>query len=120
MSNLHPVFAQALRPFAPRFEHTEASPLDGLYQYEHITSLGLSLRCYLEHEPAIDGGDAHPGTKEQMALVYAFAGLIDISEVLHDDVKALIEEEALTDLHQADTDSHDDAAIARWEERMAA
>jgi len=63
------------------------------------------------------GGDAHPSTKEQMVLVYAFAGLIDISEVLHDDVKALIEEEALADLHQHQQDCRDDAAIAAYESR---
>ena len=163
MSNLHPVFEQALRPFAPRFEHTScsqcghdtgpgdaghsscathaldhinalasvnciddisrreklasirmlaseaiehgttqsASPaapnLSGMYPYEFETSLGLCLRCYLDYEPAEPQTHLEPGCSERIELVYAFAGLIDISEVLHGDVKALIEEDALAD-----------------------
>jgi len=143
MSNLHPVFEQALRPFVPRFERTSCSQcghdtgpgdaghssckthqlpvapdLSDLYAYEYETSTGLCLRCYLEHEPAIDGGDAHPDEPECITLVYAYAGLIDISEVLAKDVIDTIEEEALTDLQRKAKGSHDDASIERYLDRV--
>lgn len=144
-NHLHPVFEQALRPFAPapRFEHTYCSQcgrdtgpgdaghsscpthqlptaphLSGLYDYEFVTSMGLCLRCYLEYEEAKDGGDDHPSTPESITLEYAFAGLIDVSEVLSDDVKELIEEEALADLKKSAQDSHDDARIEAYIDRM--
>lgn len=88
-----------------------APDLEGLYEHEFVTSLGLSLRCYLEHEEAEDGGRDHPSTPESMSLLYAFAGLIDISEVLSQDVIDLIEEEALGDKHTSTQESHDDARI---------
>ena len=85
--------------------------LSSLYSYEFETSLGLILRCYLAYEEAEDGGSDHPSTQESVDLIYAFAGLVDVSEVLSDEVVEMIEEEALADLQQSATDSHDDARI---------
>lgn len=95
-----------------------APDLSGLYDYEFESSLGLCLRCYLEHEPAEPQTHWEPGCSEKIELVYAFAGLIDVSEVLSDDVKALIEEKALADLHQRAQDSCDDARIDAYIDRM--
>lgn len=67
----------------------------GMYAYEYESSLGLCLRCYLDYEPAEKATQSEPGCTASMELVYAFAGLIDISEVLSADVKAKIEAEAL-------------------------
>lgn len=97
-----------------------APDLSDLYSYEFVTSLGLSLRCYLEHEASENGGDDHPSTSERIDLVYAFAGLIDISEVLSDDVKALIEEEAMESMKMDEWDAEYDRGEERYLDRMAA
>ena len=94
--------------------------LKDMYSYEYVTSLGLSLRCYLEYEEAEKQTNSEPGCSESIDLVYAFAGLIDISEVLHDDVKALIEEKALSRLKAEDQDARTEAAISRHMSQMEA
>lgn len=149
MTNLHPVFEQVLRTFAPpdlpktpRFAMTSCSQcgrdtgpgdaghsscathaapdLSSMYAYEFESDLGLCLRCYLDYEPAEPQTQWEPGCTASMDLVYAFAGLIDISEVLHDDVKALIEEKALSRLKAEDQDARTEAAISRHMSQMEA
>jgi len=145
MKNLNQSIAQAIAGHAPRFAETSCSQcgrdtgpgnsghsscathtttpapdLSGLFDYEYETSLGLCLHCHLEHEESEDGGRDHPSTPEGINLVYAFAGLIDISEVLSEEVVGLIEEEALANLRQQATDNRDDARIERYLDRMAA
>lgn len=104
------------RDHRPGPDYQAGPDLNDMVFYEYVTSLGLSLRCYFEHEPAERETRWEPGCSEKLELVYAFAGLIDISEVLSDDAKATIEEEALADMKAKDADDHTEAAIAR---RMA-
>lgn len=97
------------------------SDTKGMEQYSYIGSEGLELDCYLEYEAAYDGGtgpNSEESWPESIRLVYALHKGEDISEVLSDDIKALIEEEALADLHQQDRENCSDAAIERYISRM--
>jgi hypothetical protein len=156
MSNLHPVFEQVLRTFAPpaatktpRFAMTSCSQcgrdtglgdaghsscathgpkasgfdLSDLIEYRFSTDTGFTLRCYLEHDEEVSGGgDAHPSTKERVDLRYAFAGSTDVCELVDmvPGLQAKIEAEALAAKHARDKDDRTEAAIARFEDRMAA
>ena len=72
-------FAAAVCGFAP----ANQNDLDGLVDHEYVMPCGLVLRCYLEHAEAItNGGDAHPDAKERVWLVYAFAGTVDVFELV--------------------------------------
>ena len=78
------------------YQAMQKSPdLDGLFDHEYTTSSGLTLRCYLEHESGIDATDVSQGYKSRVYLIYAFAGVVDVAEVLAPDVVGLIETEAL-------------------------
>lgn len=70
----------------------------GLYQYQFSSSNGLVIDCRLEYEKAFDGGTgptSEPSYPERIELIYALINGVDMSEVLCDEVKTLIEEEAL-------------------------
>jgi hypothetical protein len=70
----------------------------GLHQYQFISSNGLVIDCHLEYEKAFDGGSgptSEPSYPERIELIYALLNGVDMSEVLCDKVKSLIEEEAL-------------------------
>ena len=72
--------------------------LSGLIDHEYTLDMGLVLRCYLEHDEAItNGGDAHPDSKERVWLVYAFAGVTDVFELVEKvtGLQAKIEAEVL-------------------------
>jgi len=90
----------------------------GMVPYTFTSSEGLELECYLDYEPAEKQTNWEPGCSESIELIYALHKGEDISEVLHDDVKALIEEEALAALHEQDRESCTDAAIERYISRM--
>jgi len=92
----------------------------GLYQYQYTGSEGLELDCYLEYEPAERQTQWEPGCPESITLVYALHKDEDISEVLSDDVRSTIEKEALADLHDRAKNSHDDARIEAYIDRMEA
>jgi hypothetical protein len=97
-----------------------APDLTGMYSYEYVTSLGLCLRCCLDYEPSEKATQSEPGCTASMELVYAFAGLIDISEVLSDDVKALIESEAMESMKMDKWNDDYDRGEERHLDRMAA
>lgn len=80
------------------------------YRYQHTSSCGLVIDCLLEHEAAHDGGtgpNSDESYPESITLIYALVNGVDISEVLCDDVKGLIEEEALCSMEM---DAWNDAA----------
>ena len=68
------------------------------YEYQYRDSEGLVIDCHLEYEAAEKQSHDSPGHGETMDLIYALVNGIDIAEVLSDDVKGLIEEEALTSM----------------------
>ena len=95
----------------------------GLYQYHFTDQEGLELDCYLEYEAEHDGGtgpDSEESWPESITLFYALHKGEDISEVLSDDFRSTIEEEALYDLHDRAKHSHDDARIEAYIDRMEA
>jgi len=116
--------AQHGRDFAEMPKITKAvinsDDTKGLYQYQYTGSEGLELDCYLEYEPAERKTQWEPGCPESITLVYALHKDEDISEVLSDDVRSTIETEALADLHDRAKNSHDDARIAAYTDRMEA
>jgi len=72
-----------------------AADTNGLYHYDYTGSEGLELACYLEYEAAERQTNDCPGHPEGINLIYALHKGEDISEVISDDTKGLIEEEAL-------------------------
>lgn len=79
-------------------EMPDSKDFSGLIHYTHTTDNGLVLKCWLEHEDAVTGGgDAHPDTGAKVWLVYAFAGLVDVFELVEQvpGLKDKIEAEAL-------------------------
>jgi len=119
--------AQPGRDFAEMPKITKAvinsDDTRGLYQYQFTDHEGLELDCYLEYEAKHDGGsgpDSEESWPESITLFYALHKGEDISEVLSDDVRSTIEEEALYDLHDRAKHSHDDARIEAYIDRMEA
>lgn len=94
--------------------------LKRLYRYTFETSTGLQIECFLEYEEEERAAYDNPGCAEQITLVYALVEGVDISEVIAPDTALTIEEEAMADIDQKAKDYNEDAAIARYEDRMAA
>lgn len=136
-NNLNPVIAQALRPFMPQAmtdamrtvdAHRPVPPANkpasvpkGLYEYQYSGSEGLVLDCHLEYEAAFNGGtgpDSEESYPERIELIYALVNGVDIAEVLCDDVKKLIEEEALCNMEMDGWNDAYDRAADRYEDRM--
>ena len=70
----------------------------GFYQYQYTSGDGITIDCHLEYEAAHNGGtgpNSEESYPERIELIYALVNGVDIAEVLCDDVKKLIEEEAL-------------------------
>lgn len=71
----------------------ETNPYFGLinYSYEFYTGKAKqTLDCWLEYEEA----DPDVGLKESYTLCYAEIGTVDISELLSEDVRTEIEQQA--------------------------
>ena len=86
----------------------------GLLEHTYTTDEHLSLRCYLEHDEGVDGGgDAHPDASEKVWLVYAFAGAVDVFELVEKvpGLQAKIEAEVLASLKRKAKVSSDEAKI---------
>lgn len=97
-----------------------ASDTAGLYQYNYTGSEGLELECWLEYEAAEKQSYDCPGQPECIELIYVLHKGEDISEVLSEDVRGLIEESSLEKMAAEKDDADEDRAIARWEDRQAA
>jgi hypothetical protein len=72
---------------------THFSPYAGLLNYTHVFYNGKTkhtLDCWLEFED----GDASVGLAESWSVFYAYLGGVDISELLSEEVKAEIIEQA--------------------------
>jgi hypothetical protein len=91
----------------------------GLKQYTFETGGGLVIECFLEYEKAEKQTYEHPGSPESCTLVWACVGDIDVSEIISDEWKATIEEEALQRMEAAADDDAADRAADRYEDRMA-
>jgi hypothetical protein len=80
------------------------------YPYQFNSANGLAIDCLLEYTRAHDGGtgpNSDESYPESISLIYALINGVDISEVLCDEVKSLIEEEALCSMEM---DAWNDAA----------
>ena len=72
---------------------THFSPYAGLLNYSYVFYNGKTkhtLDCWLEFED----GDASVGLAESWSVFYAYLGGVDISELLSEEVKAEIIEQA--------------------------
>lgn len=91
------------------------------YQYQYTDAEGLVIDCHLEYEAAEKQTHDSPGHCETVDLIYALVNGVDIFEVLSDDVKGLIEEEAIhsmeMDRWDDDYDKGEQRALDRAEER---
>ncbi len=94
--------------------------LRGMVDFEFTTENDLTLRCYLDYEPAEKQTHWEPGCSESIDLVYAFAGLIDVAELLSDKLKAKIEELALADMADKAKQAEYDRAEARYNDMREA
>ena len=109
MSQLHPIFAMALEPFAPLLNKngTAASPaMAQLFNAAYTAPTkkprkstdsfsyclaGVDLECELDYEAAGGDGWNEPREPENAILCEAFCGDTDIIEILSDDQRAEIE-----------------------------
>ncbi len=87
------------------------------YQYQYTDSEGLVIDCYLEYESAEKQTHDSPDHPETMDLIYALVNGVDIAEVLHDDLKQLIEEKALASMETDGWNSGYDRGAELAEER---
>jgi len=92
--------ARAICGMRPAFEQPNkpSTVPTGFYQYQYNGSEGITIDCHLEYEKAHDGGTGPTSDEsypESIELIYALVNGVDIAEVLCDDVKTLIEEQAL-------------------------
>lgn len=77
---------------------TQFNSFEGLVSYDYMFFAGVGsakakehrLECWLEYEPA----DPGVGLAESWAVFYAFLGGVDISELLSEEVKTEIIEQA--------------------------
>ena len=96
-SNLHPIFQQALKPFAPAVHMLIEAPKcpRGLVQFEYNADSLVPLICHLEYEAAEAGDDINPSWPAQMHLDAAYIGAIDVVKALTVMQIRAIEEAAL-------------------------
>ena len=92
--------------------HTTLAP-GPWYQYQYTDSEGLVIDCHLEYEAAEKQSHDSPGHPESVELIYALVNGVDICEVLSDDVKGLIEDEALCSMAMDKWDSEYDQGEQR-------
>ena len=102
------------------WQRPTASELKGMYKYQHITSTGSVLACYLDYEPAEKQTHLEPGCSESIDLVYALADGLDVCELLDDGTIESIEGGALESMKMDKWNDEYDRGQARYEERMAA
>lgn len=81
MSNLHPIMAMALRPFAPAPTNALTDIDSGEWFKFQFTSADSSVTydCYMEYEAGEDGGRDHPSEPESLNLSYALVNGVDVS-----------------------------------------
>ena len=99
MTNLHPVFEEALAPFVPFLANNLTGPsasIKALVERKttdtfHYTLSGVELECEMDYEKASGDGWNEPHEPECAYLCEAFCGDVDIIELLDDDQKAEIE-----------------------------
>jgi hypothetical protein len=100
-SQLHPVFQQAIAPFAPFLANNLTGPSPSMTKllkktrkstdsFSYCLS-GVDLECELDYEKASGDGWNEPHDPETATLCEAFCAGVDIIELLDDDQKAQIE-----------------------------
>jgi len=94
-------------------------PRNEYYSYQYTSSEGLVIDCLLDYTAAERASNDSPGHPEEMDLIYAMVNGVDIFDVLHDDVKGLIEEEALTSMEVDKWNSDYDRSEERAHDRAA-
>ena len=109
--------ANAICGIKPAFEQPNKPSFigDGMNQHQYTSRDGLTLDCHFEYEKAFAGSDVEPGYPESLELIYALVNGVDIAEVLCDDVKKLIEEEALCSMEMDGWNDEYDRAADRAE-----
>lgn len=109
MDHLHPIMAQAIKPWTPTPAAQPAPSFDapalprGLVEFTWSTPLlSEPVTCHMEYEPAERGSREYgsglqlePDYPASMTLVAAYLRGVDITEILSDDMKEEIEVEAL-------------------------
>ena len=91
--------------------------LKSLYHYTFETASGLVIECHLEYEKEEKQTWDEPGCDASCELIWALVGGIDIAEVISDEWKKTIEEEALQQMVEDANDAKADAAEAAYEAR---
>jgi len=92
------------------------------YPYQFNSSNGLTIDCLLEYTRAHDGGtgpNSDESYPESIELIYALINGVDASEVLCDEVRSMIEEEALCSMEMDKWDDEYDRAADRAESEAA-
>jgi len=108
------------KPCPPDANGRTQVPRGPWYEYQFTNKDGLTIDCYLEYDAAERDSFDCPGHHESIDLCYALVNGIDISDVLSDDIKGLIEEEALASMEIDKWDSDYDRGEDRYNDRMAA
>ena len=108
MTQLHPIFAMALEPFAPLLNKNGTASTPAMAQLFNVAYEkpfrprkstdsfsyclgGVDLECELDYEAASGDGWNEPREGENAILCEAFCGDTDIIEILSDEQKAEIE-----------------------------
>ncbi len=79
-------------PLSPRLkEHGVPLHLQGLHQYWFETPRGLEVECWLAFEPAEPETHDHPGTPSSIHLLHAFVAAHDVTELIGDIMRDMIE-----------------------------
>ena len=96
MNPLHPIFEQALKPFAPIHMLIEAPKCPrNLVEFYYSADSLVPLICHLEYDPAEAGDDINPSWPAQMHLDAAYIGAIDVVKALTVKQIRAIEEAAM-------------------------
>lgn len=79
-------------PLSPRLK-AQGLPahLQGLHQYWFETAGGLDVECWLGYEAGESVQALHPGATPTACLLHAFVNTADVTEILSDIVRDMIE-----------------------------
>lgn len=102
LSNLHPVFQDAMRPFVkPAFEVHMPPPLSAReIRFEWNAGLKEPIVCHLDYEKSCkgareDGLPMEPDYPSRCYLNAAYVRGLDVMDILSEDQVKMIEEQAL-------------------------
>lgn len=123
MTNLHPVMAQALKPYAPPTAAQTAVTVakmfgeppcpKGCIEWVHEKLLsGCNVVCHFEADEGEPQTRDDPGYPPSLMLVAAYVRDVDILELLHPDQIEQIERDAMEALDSREEDRRAEALYA--------